>query len=416
MQSCSNGTGQEGVVVENEPLPGEIPEETMKERVQCSRAERWRSLDADHVVNKPASLWIPCTPHPLPFYPLPPGLPNQVNTCFLSSSLISLYSLPPLHSFFRSLPVSPGPLSSSLTLYFHQSPLPNPRSLIHDILTSLHLDFSNGQQHCANRFLMRLFSVLDTELPSQSSLGVNPVLEKHRKGKCGRMHELVSVLVENVFVCGECKGASVRNYMYSRNVEVAVPGVMREIEGGMEFGEGEIYMENSAKVYTSQEKVEEYLAYFRSFQVKYVPETPHKDISLASCFSYSLRASLMSPGNELPCPTCHLPTRHYRQAFLRHLSPVLLLHIQRYDPLTQDKLNTDIHFPPTLDLGDYLPNTPPYRLKAVIYHAGTINCGHYTAAVRINHTWYHYNDDFVREIREPLVQNAYVLLYMRKKD
>ena len=348
---------------------------------------------------------------------VPLGFANLGNTCFLNSALIALYSISTFRKFFQQLPDSTGPLSTFLNQYCRQSLERTQYSrgaIVHGVLSSVE-GFNDGNQHCSYSFIVHLFSSLDAELGSEGKIagspGENIQIEKYRKGKCAGLHDIFSVLVENLFICSKCRETlAFRNYSYGRTVDVPVPTRFQTSAKVVTFGDGNFYLKNTHKRYTSQDNLEPYLDYFRSQETRYEYFRSDPRLTLSTCLDYYLRTTLMSAGNELPCKQCG-NTRHYKQPFLRHLGQVLVLHFQRYDAASAEKLQTTVLFENQLDLSPYFPGRLIYDLKAVVYHEGSLYFGHYTAAVLLNGSWYSYNDENVRMIAGPEAENAYLLFY-----
>lgn len=123
----------------------------------------------------------------------------------------------------------------------------------------------------------------------------------------------------------------------------------------------------------------------------------------------------MTSDNTMNCVECHMDTQHYKQSFIRYLSPVLVLHFQRFDDFTRQKLTSFVDCPEELDMEKFMPMAGKYRLVSVINHRGNIDFGHYTAHIRIGENWYHFNDSRVELVGSSLRLDAtaYVLTYTR---
>ena len=101
---------------------------------------------------------------------------------------------------------------------------------------------------------------------------------------------------------------------------------------------------------------------------------------------------------------------------------ILIISIQRVHNSSRNKNDTAIHYPiDGLDLQKYVSGFSPekyvYDLFGVCLHHGQVNYGHYTAFVRLQQDWYHYNDHLVtpvKNINDIVSPYAYSLFYRRK--
>lgn len=416
-------THQQASEVEEEPKH-QLPRETSAgwKRGDNSVGRTTSAIQLRKVVPKPLDETIKISLH----HPslsssesvkVPLGFPNLGNSCFLNSALIALYSLTSFRQFIQSTPSNTGPVTTQLRRFFLQSPGDYRGEEVARRLLSLIAGFNDGRQHCTYSFILHLLNSLDTELRSEgeisrlSDLLDSLPLEKYRVGKCAQLHKIFSVLIENLFICSQCKAnISFSNYSYGRTMDLPVPQHFQSLGNMVLFSSGNFYLRNSPQMYISKDRLESFLTCFRSLSLPKTPYLFNSKLTLSTCFDYCLRATLMTAGNELPCLHCGA-TRHYKQPFLRHLGNVLVLHFQRYDEATGDKLETKVPFEDSLDLSAYIPGSQVYDLKAVVYHSGTLYFGHYTATIRLNGSWYSFNDRIVSEVSRPAVENAYLLFY-----
>jgi len=348
---------------------------------------------------------------------VPLSLRNLGNTCFVNAALNGLFALDTTRQFFLGSSSDSESLACAFRQLFERSQ--SIEGFIRRLRGKLG-DFLDSQQHCAHTFLLRLFAVLDKELPSagQATSAVQDgdiPLQRYRSNKCAELHDALSVLTENLFICKKCTNLAFRNYSYSRTLDLPVPVRHQNMEIGVNFGRDNFYLSDSHMKYRSCRETKSYLEYFHLLQ-KDFPDSflPPKRRNLTTCFKFLLRATLMSPGNEFPCEKCGCDTQHYKQSFLRHISPVLILHFQLFDESTSGKLRVDIKFDLCLDLSPYLASEGLYDLKAVIYHMGSLYYGHYTATIRLGERWFSCDDERVTKVSEPQTENAYLLFYEKR--
>lgn len=138
------------------------------------------------------------------------------------------------------------------------------------------------------------------------------------------------------------------------------------------------------------------------------------------------------------CTTCHTRTQVEITSKVLSLPPAVCLRIGRVKNIGRDtahivKIEKRFAFPETLDL-KYILKEPEatddtlYELYAVVAHRGTHYCGHYTAYVREDDSWYLADDTHVRlcswedvkttyEAGSNLYDGvAYMLMYRKKSQ
>uniref|UniRef100_A0A8C9THS4 Ubiquitin carboxyl-terminal hydrolase n=1 Tax=Scleropages formosus TaxID=113540 RepID=A0A8C9THS4_SCLFO len=110
------------------------------------------------------------------------------------------------------------------------------------------------------------------------------------------------------------------------------------------------------------------------------------------------------------------------------LPEILCVHLKRFrhEVMYSFKINSHVSFPlEGLDLRPFLAKESPsqittYDLLSVICHHGTAASGHYIAYCQnvINGQWYEFDDQYVTEVHETVVQNAeaYVLFYRKSSE
>lgn len=145
----------------------------------------------------------------------------------------------------------------------------------------------------------------------------------------------------------------------------------------------------------------------------------YSDITLTTC--------------DYHCKECHTKTQVEITTRVLSLPPVVCMKIERVQNIGRDiarivKTGKRFSFPETLDLKYMKEPTVPvdtvYDLYAVVAHNGTPYCGHYTAYVREDGSWYLADDTYfkscswedVKTTYESGTRNgriAYMLMYRR---
>lgn len=111
-----------------------------------------------------------------------------------------------------------------------------------------------------------------------------------------------------------------------------------------------------------------------------------------------------------------------RKLFFFSLPSILIIDLKRFN--NQLKKNTKMIDIPIdhLDLSKYMiesldKRTYIYELYAMCNHNGNIFCGHYTAYVKHNQSWYHLNDNkctYIENIQSCISNKNYCLFYRKK--
>ena len=127
---------------------------------------------------------------------------------------------------------------------------------------------------------------------------------------------------------------------------------------------------------------------------------------------------------ESKCEGCQCKTSHTKHTRISSLPKVLIISFQRYNIITNRKINASVKYGESIDLKDYIDNDlietydeTRYRLFGVSNHAGTMDFGHYYANVKVNDKWYQFNDEMVTECKMGFeATSAYCLFYEKYKD
>ena len=100
---------------------------------------------------------------------------------------------------------------------------------------------------------------------------------------------------------------------------------------------------------------------------------------------------------------------------------ILILSLQRKNPLNNTKNNCIVYFDEILNLSNYIDEELckdsefNYELYGVINHIGSLEFGHYFTFIKMlnNKKWFEYNDSVVKEIDQLDCTNAYCLIYIK---
>ena len=128
---------------------------------------------------------------------------------------------------------------------------------------------------------------------------------------------------------------------------------------------------------------------------------------------------------ERKCENCQKVLKHKKEIKISRPPEILILSLQRIDPVTQKKNQCVVTFPKVLDISEFIDHElgrdkqPFYDLFAVVNHYGNIESGHYFSYIKFHQKedWYEFNDSIVRNIGKNIESfpYAYALFYIKNK-
>ena len=154
------------------------------------------------------------------------GLANIGNTCYMNSTLNSLYFVPQFSSYFATQPkVTSTGLVSKLRIFVSQygeSRISG--SLLSDIRDHSP-KFPYGSQESAYQFMLSILQTIDKEIgrePSRSSAVVSSWQDELRRSLtsgCRPLREAFSVVIEEKRTCTYCRTVTSK-YIYQRSLSL----------------------------------------------------------------------------------------------------------------------------------------------------------------------------------------------------
>lgn len=151
-------------------------------------------------------------------------------------------------------------------------------------------------------------------------------------------------------------------------------------------------------------------------------------VTLEDCLAAFFAADELKGDNMYSCERCKKLRNGVKYCRVLRLPEILCIHLKRFrhEVMYSFKINSHVSFPlEGLDLKPFLAKESPsqittYDLLSVICHHGTAGSGHYIAYCQnvINGQWYEFDDQYVTEVHETVVQNAeaYVLFYRKSSE
>ncbi|XP_017559381.1 ubiquitin carboxyl-terminal hydrolase 20 isoform X1 [Pygocentrus nattereri] len=151
-------------------------------------------------------------------------------------------------------------------------------------------------------------------------------------------------------------------------------------------------------------------------------------VTLEDCLAAFFAADELKGDNMYSCERCKKLRNGVKYCKVLRLPEILCIHLKRFrhEVMYSFKISSHVSFPlEALDLKPFLAKESPsqitmYDLLSVICHHGTAGSGHYIAYCQnvINGQWYEFDDQYVTEVHETVVQNAeaYVLFYRKSSE
>ncbi|XP_057578384.1 ubiquitin carboxyl-terminal hydrolase 20 isoform X1 [Hippopotamus amphibius kiboko] len=151
-------------------------------------------------------------------------------------------------------------------------------------------------------------------------------------------------------------------------------------------------------------------------------------VTLEDCLAAFFAADELKGDNMYSCERCKKLRNGVKYCKVLRLPEILCIHLKRFrhEVMYSFKISSHVSFPlEGLDLRPFLAKEctsqiTTYDLLSVISHHGTAGSGHYIAYCQnvINGQWYEFDDQYVTEVHETVVQNAeaYVLFYRKSSE
>ncbi|MEQ2185806.1 Ubiquitin carboxyl-terminal hydrolase 20, partial [Goodea atripinnis] len=151
-------------------------------------------------------------------------------------------------------------------------------------------------------------------------------------------------------------------------------------------------------------------------------------VTLEDCLAAFFAADELKGDNMYSCERCKKLRNGVKYCKVLKLPEILCIHLKRFrhEVMYSFKISNHVSFPlEGLDMRPFLAKESPsqvttYDLLSVICHHGTAGSGHYIAYCQnvINGQWYEFDDQYVTEVHETVVQNAeaYVLFYRKSSE
>ncbi|XP_032395943.1 ubiquitin carboxyl-terminal hydrolase 20 isoform X1 [Etheostoma spectabile] len=158
-------------------------------------------------------------------------------------------------------------------------------------------------------------------------------------------------------------------------------------------------------------------------------------VTLEDCLAAFFAADELKGDNMYSCERCkniffffYRLRNGVKYCKVLRLPEILCIHLKRFrhEVMYSFKISSHVSFPlEGLDMRPFLAKESPsqvttYDLLSVICHHGTAGSGHYIAYCQnvINGQWYEFDDQYVTEVHETVVQNAeaYVLFYRKSSE
>ena len=145
-----------------------------------------------------------------------------------------------------------------------------------------------------------------------------------------------------------------------------------------------------------------------------------QEVSIISLIKQFQNPETLDSDNGWFCDKCKMQVEASKQSLFKVASDILIIHLKRFalGNFGMIKIETPVSYPMEFS-GELLTSSEYhiYKLISVVFHVGTLNSGHYTAANfdPVSKHWYLYNDSKATEITPENVNspNAYLLIYQK---
>lgn len=146
-----------------------------------------------------------------------------------------------------------------------------------------------------------------------------------------------------------------------------------------------------------------------------------ESVSLMSCISRFCQEETLDEDNKCICSNCKKSVCATKKIGVEKCGGnALIIHLKRFmrNGSFSSKIETNVEYPDFLDVSSFTKDDEGlFELIGVVFHSGSLDGGHYTAAAvdPMSGEWYNFNDSTVRKIDncDAHSSRAYILFYQR---
>jgi ubiquitin C-terminal hydrolase len=193
-----------------------------------------------------------------------------------------------------------------------------------------------------------------------------------------------------------------------------------------------------------------YIELMNEYESKQIPieSNENKELQLYDLFDNFIQTEILDDNNKWYCSFCKDHVNAKKSMNIWYLPEILVIHLKRFErsfngySIINKKITDKVIFPDELMLDKYIDDKSPMKGKNIKYELYAINnhqsnifskfndkekihvkqitssgidVGHYYSYVKVNNKWYEFNDEIVKEIKEIVTENAYLLFYKLKQ-
>lgn len=157
-----------------------------------------------------------------------------------------------------------------------------------------------------------------------------------------------------------------------------------------------------------------------------IPSSGSHSMHIEDILKHYCQKVVLTKSDKVECKKCQKRTNTKKNLKIEKCSQIIIITLKRFDNNNKKgnssnfkKNDINVIYPKILNLNPYSTNNiGKFKLIGCVYHYGSLESGHYTAASydQLRDVWYTFDDTSVNETQEKNVHNsnAYILFYQKQ--